>query len=307
VQLKTSRSPNPKLLVARGTLCVIKIKKEMKNNYLNLSAKTQEYIEFALADGKLTSNEIDLIKRKATEFGDDPVEVEMVLSYILSAIDREKPKEHTEYIEIKPTYGLIDSFFQTLRKYSKFKGRASRSEFWYFVIANFIILFTLFIIIGSQGENFGKSENNLIYLGLFSVLYPLLMIMPFLSLCTRRLHDINSPGWFALIPLYNIYLFCKKGYIGDNKYGDDPHKIVIKKTSNQKHNFIEKITNDRIETIGATMFGIGATLHEAIELKIIDYNQLDHINKWLWIIGGILIIIPKSIKYLSKRMQKENT
>lgn len=279
----------------------------MKKKYLNLSTETQNYIEVALADGKITEQEIDLIKRKAVEFGDDPVEVEMVLTAVLLDINKEKTKEDYELIEIKPKYGLVDSYLQALNKYSNFNGRASRSEFWNFIFLNFIILFTLLTIIGVQGEDFGKSENNLILLGLFVLLYPLIIIIPSISLCIRRLHDLNFSGWLALIPLYNIYLFAKKGHIGDNIYGEDPYKMVIKKITKSQDSFIGRLNVNKIETIGATMFGIGATSHEAIELKIIDYHQLDHVNKWLWILGGLLIIIPKTIKYLRNKSKTEST
>ena len=280
----------------------------MKKKYLNLSTETQYYIEVALADGKITEQEIDLIKRKAAEFGDDPVEVEMVLTAVLLDINKEnKTKEDYEFIETKPKYGLVDSYLQALKKYSNFNGRASRSEFWNFIFFNFIILFTLFTIIGMQAEDFGKSENNILFLGLFALLYPLIIITPFISLCIRRLHDLNFSGWLALIPLYNIYLFSKKGYIGDNIYGEDPYKMVIKKITKSKDFFIGRLSVIKIETIGATMFGIGATSHEAIELKIIDYHQLDQVNKWLWIIGGLLIIIPKTIKYLLNKSKIEST
>lgn len=41
--------------------------------------------------------------------------------------------------------------------------------------------------------------------------------------------------------------------------------------------------------------------------KLIDYNQLDHVNKWQCIIGGLLITIPKSIIYLLKKTRSEST
>jgi hypothetical protein len=49
------------------------------------------------------------------------------------------------------------------------------------------------------------------------------------------------------------------------------------------------------------MFGIGATSHEAIELGIIDFQQLDNLNKWLWLLGGVLIVIPKIIRYIATK------
>ena len=272
----------------------------MKKKYLNLSAEIQEYIEFALSDGKLTTKEIDLIKRKAVAYGDDIDELEMVLSKIIAEIDKEAIFKEAESIEITPKYSLLDSFFIGFRKYSNFTGRASRAEFWFFLFFNFIFVFTLTLFIGSRGEDFGKNNNNMILVGLIGFLYPLLTITPLVSLCSRRLHDINMSAWFAIIPIYNIFLFCKAGDIGENIYGSDPYKKIKIKIANNKNKYLDKITNSKIETIGGTMFAIGATCHEAIELKIIDYHQLDYINKWLWIIGGILIVIPKSYTYFFK-------
>lgn len=157
----------------------------MNKKYLNLSTETQNYIEVALADGKITEQEIDLIKRKAVEFGDDPVEVEMVLTAVLLDINQEKTKEDYELIEIKPKYGLVDSYLQALKKYSNFNGRASRTEFWNFIFFNFIMLFTLIIIIGIEVEVFEKSDD--FFIGLFVLLYPLIIIIPSISLCIRRL------------------------------------------------------------------------------------------------------------------------
>lgn len=277
----------------------------MKKKYLNLSPEIQEYIEYALSDGKITTKEVELIKRKAKEFGDDLDELELVLSKIQNELEQEDTSPEPEYIESTPKYGLLDSFILSFKNYSNFKGRSSRSEFWYFILANFIILFTVFVVIGVQGESFGEDESNLLLFGLFSLLYPAIVFIPFLSLCSRRLHDNSTSFWFALIPVYNLFLFFKAGDIGKNKYGDDPYKPFLTKKIQNKNSFEERITNSRIETIGGTMFAIGATSHEAIELKIIDFHQLDQVNKWLWIIGGILIIVPKSYKFLLKKYRSK--
>ncbi|MEY2705262.1 MAG: hypothetical protein RL407_1324 [Bacteroidota bacterium] len=277
----------------------------MKKKYLNLSPEIQEYIEYALSDGKITTKEVELIKRKAKEFGDDLDELELVLSKIQIELEQQDKSPEPEYFESIPKFGLLDSYILSFKNYSNFKGRSSRSEFWYFILANFIILFTVFVVIGVQGESFGEDESNLLFLGLFSLLYPAIVFFPFLSLCSRRLHDISFSFWFALIPIYNLILFFKAGEIGKNKYGDDPYKTVLTKKIQNKNSFEERITNTKLETIGGTMFAIGATSHEAIELKIIDFHQLDQVNKWLWIIGGILIITPKSYNYLLKKYRSK--
>lgn len=273
----------------------------MNKKYLNLSPAIKEYIEYALSNGEITSKEIELIKRKAVEFGDDPDELDMVLTRILSEVnDKEKANEVT-IIEITPSYGMIDSYLRGMKNYFNFKGRASRAEFWYFILFNYLLLFTVFMIIGFQGEEFGKEDSNLMLLGLFSVLFPLITIIPFLSLSARRLHDINKSGWFALIPIYNVFLFCKAGIKDSNSYGADPYQTIKKEVVTSDEGFLSKLKSNTIETIGGTMFAIGATSHEAIEFKIVQYHQLDIINKWLWIIGGVLIFIPKASNYILRK------
>jgi uncharacterized membrane protein YhaH (DUF805 family) len=272
----------------------------MKNErkYLNLSPKLQDYIEFALSDGNITSNEVELIKRKALEFGDDLDELEMVLQKILFDIEKEN-----QTIEIRPRYGLFDSYFRALKRYSTFKGRASRAEFWYFILLNYLIMIALFVIVGSQSEEATKDKISTfgVIVVLIMMIYPYIMALPFFSLCSRRLHDANVSAWYALIPFYNLFLFCKEGVHGENKYGQDPYKTFTVKNKDRKETYLRKVNTSKIETVGATLFGIGATCHEAIELGWISFQQLDTVNKWLWIIGGVLIIVPRSMRYMFKK------
>jgi uncharacterized membrane protein YhaH (DUF805 family) len=55
-----------------------------------------------------------------------------------------------------------------------------------------------------------------------------LHFLPSLAVCVRRLHDVGKSGWFYfifLIPIIGffwiLYLFCKNGNVGENKYGAD--------------------------------------------------------------------------------------
>lgn len=45
--------------------------------------------------------------------------------------------------------------------------------------------------------------------------------------CTKRLHDVGKSGWYLVIPGYNLYLLCKSGDTGVNKYGSDPRSEFI--------------------------------------------------------------------------------
>ncbi len=67
-------------------------------------------------------------------------------------------------------------------KYVDFSGRASRSEYWWFV---------LFVILGSF-------VTSLVSHWLY-VLFALGTLLPSLAAASRRLHDTGRSGWWQLI------------------------------------------------------------------------------------------------------------
>lgn len=102
-------------------------------------------------------------------------------------------------------------------KYAAFEGRASRREFWYFILANFLISFILGFIEGivtgaasmPRMSNDGSALSNV---------YSLLVFIPSIAVSARRLHDIDKSGWWMLVPLYNLYLFFQRGHEGPNRF-----------------------------------------------------------------------------------------
>ena len=81
-------------------------------------------------------------------------------------------------------------------KYATFSGRARRSEFWYFMLFNFLVSLVLSLIP---------------YLSILSSLWALAVLIPTLAVTVRRFHDIGKSGWkylYFLIPglIYVGYL-----------------------------------------------------------------------------------------------------
>ena len=103
-------------------------------------------------------------------------------------------------------------YLTVLKKYSIFSGRARRSEYWYFVLFNSLIVIAL--------ELFGVYLNSPI----LAAVYNLAVLVPSLAVAVRRMHDVNKSGWFILIPFYNLVLACTDGTVGPNKYGPDPKR-----------------------------------------------------------------------------------
>lgn len=108
--------------------------------------------------------------------------------------------------------------------YASFNGRARRSEYWYYTLANTILAILAMILDNVTGLTFG----NIGYGPLYSVI-ALGTIIPGLAVLVRRLHDVGKSGWFffiILIPIIGsiwlLVLLCTEGESGTNQYGSDP-------------------------------------------------------------------------------------
>ncbi|MDE0858145.1 MAG: DUF805 domain-containing protein [Candidatus Poseidoniaceae archaeon] len=111
---------------------------------------------------------------------------------------------------------FMDATKTCLQQYVGFSGRASRSEYWWFVlvtgIAGFVASMLDGIIFG-----FGLADptwiNTAVSLGLF---------LPTIAVAIRRIHDQGKSGWFILVPFYNLYLLIVDGEAHDNAHGAVP-------------------------------------------------------------------------------------
>ena len=114
---------------------------------------------------------------------------------------------------------FMDAVKSGIGKSFSFRGRASRSEYWWWILAS--VLFQIICAIIALLGNIG-----------IAAIFPVLLIPPTTTVIARRLHDIEKSGWFfsiVLIPivgiLYLIYLFIQEGNVGENIYGSVPTNI----------------------------------------------------------------------------------
>ncbi|PHR58599.1 MAG: DUF805 domain-containing protein [Robiginitomaculum sp.] len=106
--------------------------------------------------------------------------------------------------------GFVEAVKSGYSNYLNYKGRASRSEYWWFSLffmGVYIILVSLTAAVPALAFLAGA-----FYLG---------SLIPFIMLAIRRMHDSDHAGWFCLIPLYSLYLAIIKGTDGPNRFGDD--------------------------------------------------------------------------------------
>lgn len=129
---------------------------------------------------------------------------------------------------------FIDAVKSCLAKYATFRGRAARSEFWYFWLFSMIVLIIAMIIDGMLGTTFSMTnpatglEQSAGY-GFVYVLTAIALLLPSLAVAVRRLHDTDRSGWWLLIgfiPLIGAIVlliwYVTRGTPGDNRYGPDP-------------------------------------------------------------------------------------
>ena len=128
------------------------------------------------------------------------------------------------------------------RKYCSFKGRASRSEFWWFCLFT-LILNLIVALVGLLLPALGS---------IVSAVQALWLLLPTVGVTTRRLHDRNFSGWWQVLPLAAVLpaiagavlgadgllvlagsaaalaslgllvVYVLKGTTGPNRFGPDP-------------------------------------------------------------------------------------
>ncbi len=113
----------------------------------------------------------------------------------------------------------MNYYTEPLKKYAVFSGRASRAEYWYFTLFNFLIVFVLGLVEGWLGIA-PESDDSIL-----ANIYSLAVLIPSIAVGVRRMHDVNKSGWYFFVPLYDLILALRAGTEGDNKYGSDPKKI----------------------------------------------------------------------------------
>ena len=83
------------------------------------------------------------------------------------------------------TFG--ESISTCFRKYVAFGGRATRSEYWWFVLFTFLVSLVASFV--SQA---------------LSSLFSLAVLLPSIAVGVRRLHDTDRSGWFLLLWLIPV-------------------------------------------------------------------------------------------------------
>ena len=114
-----------------------------------------------------------------------------------------------------------------LSKYATFSGRASRPEFWWWVL--FMVLLNIatgIVDAAFIAPTLGFEPYEELAGQPLSLLVGLALLLPNISVSVRRLHDIDRSGWWYLIILIPfigvlvvIYWAVQTGTSGSNRFG----------------------------------------------------------------------------------------
>ena len=125
-------------------------------------------------------------------------------------------------------------FLDTIKnRYAKFDGRATRSEYWYFILFYFILaLIVTLVDVLVINPMLGLTPEQAQQGGILQIILGLGLLIPTLALTIRRLHDIGKSGWWfliALIPIIGalvlIYFYVQDSQAGSNIYGENPKGV----------------------------------------------------------------------------------
>lgn len=107
----------------------------------------------------------------------------------------------------------MEYFIDAFKKYADFSGRATRTEYWMFILI-YVVIYVALSVIDT-------------YLGtlVLAVLFSIVLFVPCLSVAARRLHDTGRTGWWqliALVPLIGVIVLIIMLVLDshdDNEYG----------------------------------------------------------------------------------------
>lgn len=113
----------------------------------------------------------------------------------------------------------------SLGRYADFRGRAPRSEFWWFFL--FVVVASWVAAVLDSLLFSGWSVGPFAVTGPFGVATNLVLLLPSLAAGARRLHDTDRTGWWQVLlvlPCFGLVLlavfWCLPGKRRATRHGD---------------------------------------------------------------------------------------
>lgn len=121
----------------------------------------------------------------------------------------------------------MEAIKRGFKQYATFSGRASRSEFWRFIVSREIVLDGMAVFSSIVDMILGNTSDVSDYILALIIILHLIYLLPTLAITCRRLHDVGKSGLTFLlvfIPIIGVFVLLsnlvKKGDNAINVYGD---------------------------------------------------------------------------------------
>lgn len=115
------------------------------------------------------------------------------------------------------------------RQMFDFRGRATRREYWLFLVQLYAALMILGVVAVSAMIRVLQRPITRDMTTLPLLILSLLLFVPYLSASIRRIHDHDKTGWLFLLSLvpvagwiFFLIMMLTPGTQGPNSYGEDP-------------------------------------------------------------------------------------
>ncbi|WP_206790325.1 DUF805 domain-containing protein [Amycolatopsis sp. MtRt-6] len=115
--------------------------------------------------------------------------------------------------------GFGAALARAVRLSFRFRGRASRPEFWYFFLAYVPLVLTLGYVENVVDQDWFYTLGTVLYLP---------WLVPFVSVGVRRLHDTGRSGWWCVGVISCVgwivltVFWSGRGKPEENRYGPPP-------------------------------------------------------------------------------------
>ena len=121
----------------------------------------------------------------------------------------------------------MNAYLHAMRNYAVFRGRAARSEFWFFTLVYLVISIVALLIDEQAGTTTDRA-------GVLFTLVQLVHFLPAIAVSVRRLHDIDRTGWWLLIALTGLgqlvllIHYCTPTDPVTNRFGPPPADLPVR-------------------------------------------------------------------------------
>ena len=127
---------------------------------------------------------------------------------------------------IYTSFGTAVKLF--FHNWNNFKGRSTRSEYWYAYLFQMIISFAISMV-------------TIVPYGILGYLVSLVFFVPSLAVSIRRLHDIGKSGWWYLIvftcvgAFVLLYWYSQPGSPVQNEFGPSAEELDMQNPMNESN------------------------------------------------------------------------